>query len=123
MSSLPLCLATQWCQSHSEFAFGIFMHLLFIKILFRIFTLYHPDCQVCSKIGRSFIFPIKLSTSPVHLVQDLHLILHIDDFKKCLGPLWTGLLADGAMYVVGLLFSWRQRCHYRQLSDDMNNII
>ena len=42
---------------------------------------------------------------------------------KYLAPLWTGLLADGAMYVVGLLFSWRQRCHYRQLSDDMNNII
>ena len=48
---------------------------------------------------------------------------NIYDFKKYLGPLWTGLLADGAMYVVGLLFSWRQRCHYRQLSDDMNNII
>ena len=45
------------------------------------------------------------------------------DCKKYLAPLWTGLLADGTMYVVGLLFSWRQRCHYRQLSDDMNNII
>ena len=80
-------------------------------------------CKAVSNVKNTF-YCIPCQDSKKHTVVIVFLKkCNIYDFKKYLAPLWTGLLADGAMYVVGLLFSWRQRCHYRQLSDDMNNII